>query len=143
MIQCAFRHLVKVYQNQNHYLPSDTEGCAEGLFFCLQTDVLSALPPPRGAHPINFAYTHNKTPCPVTIDRMFRYKGVQIVDSIEYARIDLTFLSFIVMNGHYNSRGEITLFETEVEYRLAKWILAGMQQDGIISDSEIKNPGRE
>lgn len=30
------------------------------------------------------------------------------------------------------------MFETEVEYRLAKWILAGMLQDGIISDSEMQ-----
>ena len=29
------------------------------------------------------------------------------------------------------------MFETEVEYRLAKWILAGMKQDGVISDSEM------
>ena len=30
------------------------------------------------------------------------------------------------------------LFETEVEYRLAKWILANMLQDGIISESEMQ-----
>lgn len=30
------------------------------------------------------------------------------------------------------------MFETEVEYRLAKWILAGMMQDGVISDSETQ-----
>ena len=30
------------------------------------------------------------------------------------------------------------MFETEVEYRLAKWLLAGMKQDGIISDSEMR-----
>lgn len=30
------------------------------------------------------------------------------------------------------------MFETEVEYRLAKWILAGMKQDGVISDSEMQ-----
>lgn len=30
------------------------------------------------------------------------------------------------------------LFETEVEYRLAKWILANMLQDGIISESEVQ-----
>lgn len=33
---------------------------------------------------------------------------------------------------------EEQLFETEVEYRLAKWILAGMKQDGVISDSEMQ-----
>ena len=33
---------------------------------------------------------------------------------------------------------ESQLFETEVEYRLAKWLLAGMKQDGIISDSEMR-----
>lgn len=33
---------------------------------------------------------------------------------------------------------ELQLFETEVEYRLAKWILAGMQKDGIISGSELQ-----
>lgn len=33
---------------------------------------------------------------------------------------------------------ELQLFETEVEYRLAKWILAGMLQDGTISDSEMQ-----
>ena len=30
------------------------------------------------------------------------------------------------------------MFETEVEYRLAKWILANMLQDGIISESEMQ-----
>lgn len=30
------------------------------------------------------------------------------------------------------------MFETEVGYRLAKWILAGMLQDGIINDSEMQ-----
>ena len=30
------------------------------------------------------------------------------------------------------------MFETEVEYRLAKWILAGMLQDGIIGGSEMQ-----
>lgn len=33
---------------------------------------------------------------------------------------------------------ELQLFETEVEYRLAKWIIAGMLQDDIISDSEMQ-----
>lgn len=32
---------------------------------------------------------------------------------------------------------ELQLFEAEVEYRLAKWNLAGMLQDGIISESEM------
>lgn len=31
------------------------------------------------------------------------------------------------------------MFETEVDYRLAKWVLAEMKQDGIISDSEMQN----
>lgn len=35
-------------------------------------------------------------------------------------------------------REELQLFETEVEYRLAKWILANMLQDGIISESEMQ-----
>lgn len=35
-------------------------------------------------------------------------------------------------------REELQLFETEVEYRLAKWILANMLQDGIISESEVQ-----
>ena len=30
------------------------------------------------------------------------------------------------------------LFETEVEYRLAKWILANMLQESIISESEMQ-----
>ncbi len=30
------------------------------------------------------------------------------------------------------------MFESEVEYRLAKWIIAGMLQDDIISDSEMQ-----
>ena len=30
------------------------------------------------------------------------------------------------------------MFETEVEYRLAKRILAGMKQDGVISDGEMQ-----
>lgn len=35
------------------------------------------------------------------------------------------------------------MFETEVEYRLAKWILAGMKQDGVISDSEMQKAWKE
>ena len=35
-------------------------------------------------------------------------------------------------------REELQLFGTEVEYRLAKWILANMLQDGIISESEMQ-----
>ncbi len=35
-------------------------------------------------------------------------------------------------------REELQLFETEVEYRLAKWILANMLQEGIISESEMQ-----
>lgn len=35
------------------------------------------------------------------------------------------------------------MFETEVEYRLAKWILAGMKQDGVISDSEMQKAWNE
>lgn len=42
MIRCAFRHSVKVYQIQSRYLPSDTEGCAEGFIFCPQTAVMPA-----------------------------------------------------------------------------------------------------
>ena len=30
------------------------------------------------------------------------------------------------------------MFETEVEYRLAKWILAGIKQDGIVSNNEMQ-----
>ncbi len=33
---------------------------------------------------------------------------------------------------------KLQLFESEVEYRLTKWIIVGMQQDGIISDSEMQ-----
>lgn len=65
-------------------MPSDTEGCAEGLFFCAQIAVLPEIKSPRGVHPINFAYAHNEKPCPVTIDRILRYEGVQIVDCIDY-----------------------------------------------------------
>lgn len=109
MIQYAFRHSVKVYQKQNHYLPSDTEGCAEGFAFCPQIAVLPEIKSPRGVHPINFAYAHNEKPCPVTIDRILRYEGVQIVDCIKYRRIPLTFLPFRVMYGHYNSEGGIAV----------------------------------
>ena len=35
------------------------------------------------------------------------------------------------------------MFEPEVEYRLAKWILAGMKQDGVISDSEMQKAWKE
>lgn len=84
MIRCAFRHFVKVYQIFNPYLPSDTEGCAEGFIFCPQTAVLPAIMASRGVHPINFAYAHNEKSCPVTIDKTIRYEGVQIVDCINY-----------------------------------------------------------
>lgn len=76
MIRCAFRHFVKVYQIFSPYLPSDTEGCAEGFIFCPQTAVLPAITASRGVHPINFAYAHNEKPCPVMIDRILRYEGV-------------------------------------------------------------------
>ena len=35
------------------------------------------------------------------------------------------------------------MFETEVEYRLAKWLIAGMKQDGIISDSEMQEAWKQ
>lgn len=109
MIQCAFRHSVKVYQKQSLYLPSDTEGCAEGFIFYPQTAMLPMETASKGVHPINFAYAHNEKPCPVTIDRTLRYGGVQIVDCIKYRRIPLTFLPFRVMYGHYNSEGGIAV----------------------------------
>lgn len=109
MIRCAFRHSVKVYQKQSLYLPSDTEGCAEGFIFCPQIVMQSALPLPRGVRSIYFAHAHNEKFCPVTIDKILRYKGVQIVNSIEYAYFDLTFLSFRVMYEYYNSKGGIAV----------------------------------
>lgn len=30
------------------------------------------------------------------------------------------------------------MFETEVDYRLAKWLLANMKHDGVISDAEMQ-----
>lgn len=84
MIRCAFRHSVKVYQKQSLYLPSDTEGCAEGFIFCTQTAVLLAITAPWGVYHIIFAYAHNEKSCPVTIDKTLRYEGVQIVDCINY-----------------------------------------------------------
>ncbi len=30
------------------------------------------------------------------------------------------------------------MFETEVDYRLAKWLIANMKQDGVISDAEMQ-----
>lgn len=77
MIRCAFRHSVKVYQKQSLYLPSDTEGCAEGFIFCPQTANLPAETASKGVNPINFAYAHNEKSCPETIDRILRYEGVQ------------------------------------------------------------------
>lgn len=65
-------------------MPSDTEGCAEGFIFCPQAAVLPAIMTPRSVHPINFAYAHNEKSCPVTIDKILRYEGVQIVDCINY-----------------------------------------------------------
>ncbi len=69
MIRCAFRHSVKVYQKQSLYLPSDTEGCAEGLIFCLQTAMLPAITAFIDVHPKNFAYAHNEMSCPVTMTK--------------------------------------------------------------------------
>lgn len=109
MIWCAFQHSVKVYQKQSLYLPSDTEGCAEGFVFCPQITVTPAEPASRGVHCINFAYAHNEKSSPVTIYRLLRYKSVHIIDYIEYRRIPLTFLSFRVMYGHYNSEGGIAV----------------------------------
>lgn len=76
MIRCVFRHSVKVYQIQSRYLPSDTEGCAEGFIFCPRIDVLLVEPLSRGVHPISFAHAHNEKSCPVTICQMYRYDGV-------------------------------------------------------------------
>lgn len=44
-----------------------------------------------------FAHAHNEKPCPVTIDKTFRYRGVQIVICANYHRKWLTFLMFRVM----------------------------------------------
>lgn len=30
------------------------------------------------------------------------------------------------------------MFETEVDYRLAKWLLANMKRDGVISNAEMQ-----
>lgn len=30
------------------------------------------------------------------------------------------------------------MFESEVEYRLAKWLIANLKQDGIITDDEMQ-----
>ena len=109
MIRCAFRHFVKVYQIFSPYLPSDTEGCAEGFIFCPKSAALPENKSPWGVHPINFAYAHNEKSCPVTIDRILRYGGVQFVYCINYCRIPLTFLPFRVMYGHYNSEGGIAV----------------------------------
>lgn len=84
MIRCAFRHSVKVYQKQSLYLPSDTEGCAEGFIFCPQITVPPAEPASRGVHCINFAYIHNEKSSPITIYKLLRYESVHIVDYIEY-----------------------------------------------------------
>lgn len=84
MIRCAFRHFVKMYQIQSPYLPSDTEGCAEGFIFCPQDTVLPIEMTSSGAHLINFAYAHNEKTCPVTIDKTLRYEGVKVVDCINY-----------------------------------------------------------
>ena len=138
MIRCAFRHFVKAYQKQSLYLPSDIEGCAEGFVFCLKPAAHLVISAPRGVHLLNFAHAHNEKSCPVTINKTIRYEGVQIVHCINCRRIHLTFLPFRVMYRHYNRKEELQLFETEVEYRLAKWILAGMLQDGVISDSEMQ-----
>lgn len=80
MIRSAFRHFVKVYQIYSPYLPSDTEGCAEGFIFCPQTNNLPAETASKRVHPSNFAYAHNEKSCPVTIDKILRYEGVQLVN---------------------------------------------------------------
>ena len=69
----------------------------------------SALPLPMGVHSTDFAHAHNEQFCPVTVDKILRYKGVQIVDSTEYAYFDLTFLPFRVMYEYYNSKGGIAV----------------------------------
>jgi len=30
------------------------------------------------------------------------------------------------------------MFESEVDYRLAKWLIANMERDGVITDSEMQ-----
>ncbi len=50
---------------------------------------------------ISFAHAHNEKYCPVTIDRVFRYEGVRIVDCTNYRRIHLTFMPFRVMYKMY------------------------------------------
>lgn len=84
-------------------------GVQRVFIFYPQTAVLPMETASKGVHPINFAYAHNEKPCPVTIDRILRYEGVQIVDCIKYRRIPLTFLPFRVMYGHYNSEGGIAV----------------------------------
>ena len=53
------------------------------------------------------------------------------------ALIFLTFLRFRVMYGHY-VEGGFQVFENEVNYRLAKWVLLNMAHEGVISDEEMR-----
>ena len=46
---------------------------------------------------ISFAHAHNEKPCPITIDKILRYEGVQIVSRTNHRRIHLTLLPFRVM----------------------------------------------
>ena len=71
------------------YLPSDTEGCAEGFIFCSQTAVSPAIMALMGVHPINFAHTHNEKTCSVTICKGYRYEGVRVQAQIRLIGINI------------------------------------------------------
>ena len=73
MIQYAFRHFVKVRQILSLYLPSDTEGCAEGFIFCLSAAELPLVQLCGMCKLDGFEHTHNEKPRSVTIRKGYHY----------------------------------------------------------------------
>lgn len=84
LIRCTFRHFVRLYQTRTVYLPSDTEGCAEGFIFLSAESRPVGVSGSAGVQPINLAYAHNENNRSVTIYNLLRYEGMRIVYCINY-----------------------------------------------------------
>ena len=68
---------VRAFYDTKKLPPFSHRGVCRRLIFCLSTVEVGSHLAVRCAWLIGFAYTHNEKPCPVTIDRIIRYEGVQ------------------------------------------------------------------
>ena len=76
LIQGFLPIFVRSFWIQRNYRLSRTEGCAEGVFFCLPAAETPFIRQRGGCSLDGLAHTHNEKPCPVTICKGYRYEGV-------------------------------------------------------------------